>query len=1019
MLVLAVPLAAAPFPSVERYDAFEPGALLKAVNGAVEPAKDDRGCSLRWKPDAGQTAELGLNPSHPLFSRLRYYDRLQFDFRVVGGELDSFGLWGLGHVSGIRQYKVHQYTLAIHSTPVGVWHHRDIELARPNWFPWDLPDGEGNEGYFRFQAMAVAPGTVIELRNIRLVRNVIYVKPFYETPQTWPVKTENPDGSITYTMTYQALNTSGRPTEITAKVESKNTKFKVAITPGSAPTKSAATTSFVLTATMPRESVASLPELDEEPLRVTFAAASDPNASVTVESVLVRPLSKTLRRQVIVPEADLATIRARLKAAIAAESAATQPGAAPAAPVPDIRPVIKYAATIARADALLPIPIYKIPASMNHVRNSLPTDDNGPYEAGRFIPEIVNPKTGYRESNTNLAAVWWKEFMAYGGGAESLGMAYLLTGDEKYAKKGVEHFEVFARQYRELPFVCFFDPPWNAGPTLLMSSRIANNSSYGSNWLLKWHCKMLSMIADSPAWTPEARQRVYNGFVIPYATELIKFPGSISNQTDISNHNLFLLGLVFDDAHILRHALKADPGLLNCVADLDPDGFSSEGRPLNYHFAAMTEYLPTVAYLENSGLKLDYPRERIKSAILMSYQRAALNGLIPNTGDSGRYQMAGNQPLADHLVGMFPDDRWLFDIGGTSTLSKSLRVFEMGKPPKTGWEDLLETNPRVFRTAGMAILREGRSADEQVMVTLDYGRNPFHACLDRNQFCLIAFGKMFTHGPGSLYNVGSGGMTSVNDPRLNTFCTHGSLGHNVVIVDETDQRPAIGKLLAWSPKGDMQFAVSKVEGLQPGVDHTRAVVLANGIVVLLDRVESRAEHTYDLAYHNLGEFSLGEGWKATALNGPLAKTGNYENIVDIRRLTGKGPLRATWDLTNQAASEPLPAAAPARPQAAATNPLPTIRLEFWQPLSPGAEFYAGATGMNNPNTKTVPDTAPSVFQRVKAKSATFATVLEPNKGASLVTNVALDGAGTVTMTFKSGKKMSLSINDLVKLGVAD
>ena len=1003
-MCLAPVAAAGPFPSVQRYDEFEADKLLTAVNSSFESVKVDDTPAIRWKLNAGQTAELTMQPTHPLFSRLRYYDRIQFDYRVVSGEPDSIGIWGLGIVSGIRQYKVHFFSVGIRATDAKNWLHRDIDLSRPNWFPWDLADGEGDAGYFRFQCLAVAPNTVIELKNIRLVRNVVYVKPFYETPQTWPVKTDNADGSITYTMTYQALNTSGRPTDLTAKITSKNSKFNVKITPEAAPAKNAATASFVVTATMSKEDCASLPELYDEPLTVTFAAASDRNASVAVDSVLVRPLSKTLRRQVIVPEADVKMIREKIAAANAVEAEGKKITG------PDIRAVVKYAPTIARANTILPIPMYAVPASGNHVRNSLPTDDRGPYEAGSFVPEIVNPKTGYRESNTNLAKVWWKEYMAYGGGAESLGMAYLLTGDDKYAKKGIEIFEVFARQYRELPFYALFDPPWNSGPTILISSRIASNSSYGSNWQMKWHCKMLSMIADSPAWTPEIKKRIHEGFVIPYVTELTKFRGSISNQTDISNHNLLLLGLVFDDAHVVHHALKSDPGLLNCVEDLDADGFSSEGRPLNYHFAAMTEYLPTVTFLENSGLKLDYPRERIKQAILMSYQRAALNGMIPNTGDSGRYLAVANNALADHLVGMFPNDPWLFDIGGDSTLTKSLRIFESGKTPKGSWQNLLEKTPRLFDNAGMVILRKGDTADEQIMATLDYGRNPFHACLDRNQFCLIAFGKMFSHGPGSGYNVGSGGMTRNEDPKLNSFLTHASIGHNVVIVDETDQKTAIGKLLAWSPKDAKQFAVSKVEGLQPGVDHTRAVVLTGGIVVLLDRIESQAVHTYDLPYHNLGQFSLAGGATAAPLGGPLAKTGNYESILNVQRITpaaGQGVLHAVWDLSREIGD--LPKDAPAGP---------TVRLDFWQPVAPGGELYSGVTGMNNPNTRTVPDTAPSVFQRVKAKNATFVTVLEPSKGKPTVTGVTHDGSGTATITLEGGAKITLSLDELIKAGIA-
>lgn len=63
------------------------------------------------------------------------------------------------------------------------------------------PDGEGEQGYFRLESLALAPGTVIELRNLRFTNDLVAVKPDFEGPITWPVKAVNPDGSVTYTLT--------------------------------------------------------------------------------------------------------------------------------------------------------------------------------------------------------------------------------------------------------------------------------------------------------------------------------------------------------------------------------------------------------------------------------------------------------------------------------------------------------------------------------------------------------------------------------------------------------------------------------------------------------------------------------------------------------------------------------------------------------------------------------------------------------------------------------------------------
>jgi hypothetical protein len=582
-----------------------------------------------------------------------------------------------------------------------------------------------------------------------------------------------------------------------------------------------------------------------------------------------------------------------------------------------------------------------------------------------------------------------------------------MTGDEKYARKAVELLGLYGRQYLELTWRNLFDPPWNSGPPILASSRSAGVSTYGSNWFYKGHCRLLSMVADSPQWTDEQRRAVYEGFVVPLATEIMKYRGDVSNQTDISNHDVLLLGLAWRDAGLVRWALYHDAGLLARLADIDADGFSSEGRPLNYHFAEMAEYLPSLAFLENSGLSVAYPKEHLLAAIRMPFERATLSGVIPSSGDCGRGMQAGPNALADYLAGLFPAEEWLLSVGTRSTLQSRLR--QLGRPAPTTespWRSLLETEPRLFREAGLAILRSGTTPETQVMVTLDYGRNLFHGALDRNQITLCAFGKVYSHGPGSLYNAGSGGMTRAADSRLDTFCTHGSLGQNVVLVDGRDQAPAVGKLLQWDPTPQRQVAVSRVDGISPGVSHTRAVVLSEGVVVLLDRLASEAEHTYDFAYHNLGLLQPGAGWTATPVAEPLATTANYANLIDLSRLSGSDPLRLTWDLTRDSPEEALAAA-----EKAGTG-LPPRKLGFWQLPTPGGEWYSGVTGMNNPNSHRVPDTAPSVLQRARGRTVTFVTVLEPYTEQPRVQSVAAQG-DSVTVSLSGGGRIEVSLASLL------
>jgi len=115
-----------------------------------------------------------------------------------------------------------------------------------------------------------------------------------------------------------------------------------------------------------------------------------------------------------------------------------------------------------------------------------------------------------------------------------MALAYLYTGDEAYARKAVELFLLHAREFRELPWTIQSETPWSRGDFILGASRIAWSSTYGSNWYYKNHCRLLSAISGAAAWTPEVADRVYRGFAIPYAMELMKFRGGLSNMTDLT-----------------------------------------------------------------------------------------------------------------------------------------------------------------------------------------------------------------------------------------------------------------------------------------------------------------------------------------------------------------------------------------------------------------------------------------------------------------------------------------------------
>ena len=944
---------------MEKLEGFEVEELWTATNSRIEKVEVDGEPVLHWEPEAGKSATLEMKSGHPLFARLRYYDRLEVEFRIVRGQFDELELRAMGHVSGPRQYKVHQWRMGIVTTEPRVWHARQLDLSRPTWFVWDQMFKDGIDPHFQFGVLAMVPGTVIELRRLRLLSTPLVIKPFFEYPITWPVRSVEPGGSSVYTMSVPVLNTSGRTSAIQAAISSKHERFKVSVEPAWQEVNNGETATFTVTSRISKADAEAVPELYSERVKLAISTRDDPETVSTFEMPVVRPLAPGINRQFGLSAEDLKSLREKLAGGDA-----------------ETRKALKVDEVIAEADKFLSIRLDQIPGG--HIFASTAPNPAPRFEIGSFMPEIVRPATGEREVGTPLANLMWKEYLAKI--PEQLGLAYAFTGDEKYAAKGVELMELWAKQYKELALLNNPDVPWGGGPVSMSASRIGSSSTYQGNMAMRSHMRMLAFIGGSASLTPDARQRIYQGFVLPYATESAKFPGGISNMTDIANHNLLVMGLVFDDAGLVRQAVLSDAGLRARLKEIDGDGFTSESRAINYHIASLNEFLPSIYYVKNSGLKIDLPMDSLLAAGRLPYARSTLWGAIPNTGDCARGMTAGNMPLADELLAIFPGETWLQDCGRDSTLVSKIRRLSNGRAPqKDGFRQFLEKEPRLFREAGFAILRSGGTPETQIMATLDFGRNIAHAHLDRNQITLAAFGKIFTHGPGSLYNVGKGGIIISDDPKLRSFVQSGSLSQNVVLVDGQNQMPAIGETVAWSDKPDNQFATARVSGIAPGVDHTRTLALRDGLVIVIDRLESAAEHAYDFVYHNFGELSLGDGWTSAPADKPLAETTNYANIIGLNRLTGQGPLHLRWDLTNQVSAS------------AKTPPTTTpVHLALWQAPVAGSEIFTGTIGLNNPNTTRMPDAAPSLFTRARGKTVSFVTVLEPYKEKPSVTGISLE-----------------------------
>lgn len=84
-----------------------------------------------------------------------------------------------------------------------------------------------------------------------------------------------------------------------------------------------------------------------------------------------------------------------------------------------------------------------------------------------------------------------------------------------------------------------------------------------------------------------------------------------------------------------------------------------------------------------------------------------------------------------------------------------------------------------------------------------------------------------------------------------------TVAHNTVVVDgKSQEHTKENKVKLWLGEPDLEAAQSGTTEAYPGVAQTRTVLRLGDCFVVADRLESEAEHTYDLYLHSEGKLTL-------------------------------------------------------------------------------------------------------------------------------------------------------------------
>jgi len=383
------------------------------------------------------------------------------------------------------------------------------------------------------------------------------------------------------------------------------------------------------------------------------------------------------------------------------------------------------------------------------------------------------------------------------GACRSLGWAYWLTGDEKYARKAAELLLAYAQKF----------PAWEYARTGITgyASRVGH-AILGECWFVHGFVAGYDLIAASGSLTDEQRGKIERDFFLLEADDVQTHRVEKNQQCEI---NAASGGAAINakNWYLAARAFTGNYGLFDQVSLVfSEDGFSRENE-LPYHFAAL---LPLV----DQGVM---------------YQ--ALGGQFFGP----RLKRAFDAPIAVNPLGSPPQSH-LYRIA-----YKYYR--DPAYLPKDKDAPLANS---VLELAGRTTLRRGTTADPRYMQIM-WGSPTWRGGKDMLNY--------LTPLNTSVTRINYG--IALPSPAL----SYQTLGGNVPEVDgltQTGVRPAQTVLLGGDFPA-AKYVAPRAMAVYPGVDLSRAVAIIDDAYVIVDRLASETPRRYSFPFYPGGDVTAVPG----------------------------------------------------------------------------------------------------------------------------------------------------------------
>lgn len=431
---------------------------------------------------------------------------------------------------------------------------------------------------------------------------------------------------------------------------------------------------------------------------------------------------------------------------------------------------------------------------------------------------------------------WLGSHMRNAQNASSLAAAYLVSGRREFAEAAADIFRAYIKVYPELP-LGGFRPGSPVRSACAGSTRIGGTFMRERVWLTDLACALDGVIAANVLKEDEIKS-IADKIFIPSAMNMMDHEiGAMNLQMMIDSASLYA-GLAAEQPDIVARAVYGTHGINRVVET----GYLADGNwwenPSYQNVMNLCAYPVLVVGIRNGIFRWD---ENWKKRILAAYQIIGPDSFTPELGTGGGRGTSLEDTLC-HLIAPLVDDpkiAWIAYNRPVNMASGELSLFAYfaAGEPKIAKEQAINPLPtsttQLPDYGGIALRVPGSDA----YAYLHYGREVTHG--HRNKLSVHAYGK----GGWYMRNIMGGYGDSFKD-FLETIASAGT-----VMVDGKNANSDTGELLCYKSQPGVEIASAREIGAWTDVEHERTVVLTTGPMIIVDRLMSDQEHTYDWLYY--------------------------------------------------------------------------------------------------------------------------------------------------------------------------